>query len=196
MKLYALIDAAQKSHGLRAPGSDYIRYRRYCTRRIARLRKRSGDKGLIALFNAERAWAYAMELKESQQQESRHKFRFKKRLAKAVRHSEEVQYHAGEEAHAYHLGMQGHYFLARSRLAEAGDAFEQALDILNKLDGPLFDERKQLLQPWLRYCRPSPAPPPLPQPFPPVAPAATAVAPPPAAGLLGRMWQRLSGTTN
>lgn len=91
---------------------DYQRYRSYCTRRIRRLRKtlhfvcgnnRRYQKKeltvddltdskflLIPLFQSERAWAYAMQLKQESNSEPRKKFHLVNRLRKSVRFAAEL----------------------------------------------------------------------------------------------------------
>ena len=106
-----IIKESQQQHGLRH--LDYQRYRSYCTRRIRRLRKtlhfvcgntRRYQKRdlvpeiltdskflLIPLFQAERAWSYAMQLKQEASTEQRKKFRLLNRLKKAVRFAKELE---------------------------------------------------------------------------------------------------------
>lgn len=102
---------AQQQHGLRH--LDYNRYKSYCTRRLRRLRKtlnlvyghqRRFQKKeinideindikflLIPLFQAERAWAYALQLKQESNNEQRKKYHVLNRLRKAVKHSNELE---------------------------------------------------------------------------------------------------------
>ena len=111
-----VIKQSQQQHGLRH--QDYQRYRSYCTRRIRRLRKtlnavcgnqrRYQKKELnadditdvkllfIPLFQAERAWAYAMQLKQESNTEQRKKFHVISRLRKAVKHSNELEKLSGK----------------------------------------------------------------------------------------------------
>lgn len=100
---------SQTQHGMRS--GDYLRYRQYCTRKIHRLRvglkmqqgnrkeyrKRNHDVEKIAeskdpryievaLFQVERAWAYAMQLKgEVTEENPRPRFHLRQRLT-AVSH--------------------------------------------------------------------------------------------------------------
>ncbi|KAI8824151.1 uncharacterized protein EV422DRAFT_519111 [Fimicolochytrium jonesii] len=99
-------------HGLRH--QDYQRYRQFCARKIARLRKVggltqstpkkkyvrkpvtaelvTGEKSLqILLFEAERAWAYAMEIKQEVRDEPRKKFHMIKRLKRGVEAAKSLQ---------------------------------------------------------------------------------------------------------
>lgn len=114
VSLYILseITTSQRTHGLKH--SDYERYRRYCTRRLGRIRKTThltnrhtsyGHKFsanpvtteavvadqralLIPLFLAERDWAFAMDVKRTQPAgPHRARRRVLTRLARAVHHA-------------------------------------------------------------------------------------------------------------
>lgn len=111
IKALKIIKQSQQQHGLRH--QDYQRYRSYCTRRIRRLRKtlnvvcgnqrRYQKKELnadeindvkylfIPLFQVERAWAYAMQLKQEANTDPRKKFHVVNRLRKAIKHSNELE---------------------------------------------------------------------------------------------------------
>lgn len=106
-----IIKEAQQQHGLRH--GDYQRYRGYCSRRLRRLRKvlkvQQGDRRhfkrkdvvssmitedkflQIPLIMAERAWSYAMQLRQESNTEPRKKFHLISRLKKAVRHALQLQ---------------------------------------------------------------------------------------------------------
>lgn len=106
-----IIREAQQQHGLRH--GDYQRYRGYCSRRLQRLRKVlkipqgdrrhfkrkditpemvTDDKFLqIPLAQSERAWSYAMQLRQESNTEPRKKFHLISRLRKAVTHALELQ---------------------------------------------------------------------------------------------------------
>lgn len=110
-----MIKEAQQQHGLRH--GDYQRYRGYCTRRIRRLRKAlkfpQGDrrhfrkrdvtiqqingKGSdekfihIPLISSERAWAYAMQLRQEANTEPRKKFHLVSKLKRACFYSLQMQ---------------------------------------------------------------------------------------------------------
>ena len=119
LKLLPLTKLLQSKHGLRH--GDYQRYRGYCSRRLARLRKvlkivqgerkkftkkdvtielleqaaavsneiSNEAKHLqVPLMNAERAWAYAMQLKFEMNTDPRKKYHMVNRLRKAKVHSE------------------------------------------------------------------------------------------------------------
>lgn len=110
-----MIKKSQQQHGLRH--GDYQRYRGYCSRRVKRLRKTlhipQGDrrhykkkdvttahlegKGAderfihIPLILAERAWAYAMQLRQESNTEPRKKFHLVAKLKKAVVYAHQLQ---------------------------------------------------------------------------------------------------------
>lgn len=106
-----IIKEAQQQHGLRH--GDYQRYRGYCSRRLRRLRKVlkvpqgdrrhfkrkdivpamvSEDKFLqVPLVMAERAWSYAMQLRQESNTEPRKKFHLISRLKKAAAYSLQLQ---------------------------------------------------------------------------------------------------------
>lgn len=110
-----MIKDAQQQHGLRH--GDYQRYRGYCTRRIRRLRKAlkypQGDKRHfkrrdvtlsqltgkkaderfihIPLISAERAWAYAMQLKQEANTEPRKRFHLINKLRRACFYALQLQ---------------------------------------------------------------------------------------------------------
>jgi signal recognition particle subunit SRP68 len=103
IKILPLTHQLHQKHGLRH--NDYQRYRQYCARRIARVRKATKmvqgerkkftkkevtldtlkeEKHLqIPLMTVERAWAYAMQLKFEMNTEPRKKYHMINRLRKA-----------------------------------------------------------------------------------------------------------------
>jgi signal recognition particle subunit SRP68 len=102
LPIFSIVSLAQRQHGLRH--NDYQRYRQYCTRRLNRLRKSlhfmngkqrflkkevTADKVVdaryleIVLMDAERAWSYAMQLREATN--PRQKFHLRGRIRKAVK---------------------------------------------------------------------------------------------------------------
>ena len=122
MKLLPLTESLQSKHGLRH--GDYQRYRGYCSRRLARLRKvlkivqgerkkftkkdvtialleqavtvnneiSNEAKHLqVPLMNAERAWAYAMQLKFEMNTDPRKKYHMINRLRKARNYANELE---------------------------------------------------------------------------------------------------------
>jgi signal recognition particle subunit SRP68 len=106
-----VIKESQQQHGLRH--GDHDRYRSYCSRRLHRLRKtlnfkcgntrrfqrrevtvddlNDGKFLLIPLFQAERAWAYSMQLKQEANTDPRKRFHLINRLRKAVKWSNELE---------------------------------------------------------------------------------------------------------
>lgn len=106
-----IIKEAQQQHGLRH--ADYQRYRGYCSRRLKRLRKAlkipqgdrrhfkrkditpamvTDDKFLqVLLIMAERAWSYAMQLRQESNTEPRKKFHLISKLKKAALYSSQLQ---------------------------------------------------------------------------------------------------------
>ena len=115
LEVLKITKESQLQHGLRH--TDYQRYRGYCSRRLKRVRKtlhlpcgnmRRFQKRelfaadaeqqltdsrflLIPLFQAERAWAYAMQLKQEANSEPRKKFHLLARLRKAVKSAQELE---------------------------------------------------------------------------------------------------------
>ncbi|XP_011635909.1 signal recognition particle subunit SRP68 [Pogonomyrmex barbatus] len=111
LEILKIIKEAQQQHGLRH--SDYQRYRGYCSRRLRRLRKVlkvpqgdrrhfkrkditatmvSEDKFLqVPLIMAERAWSFAMQLRQESNTEPRKKFHLISRLKKAAAYSLQLQ---------------------------------------------------------------------------------------------------------
>uniref|UniRef100_A0A8C6TP42 Signal recognition particle subunit SRP68 n=1 Tax=Neogobius melanostomus TaxID=47308 RepID=A0A8C6TP42_9GOBI len=111
LEILQVIKESQQQHGLRH--GDYQRYRGYCSRRLRRLRKTLGFKMgnrhkfvgkkitvemisdsrylLIVLMEAERAWSYAMQLKQEANTEPRKRFHLLARLRKAAKHSERLE---------------------------------------------------------------------------------------------------------
>jgi signal recognition particle subunit SRP68 len=96
MGLLATVRSARSSYGIRH--QDYERYRQYCSRKLARARstKQNKDPRIleIFLFEAERAWAYAMQLRK--EPNPRAQFHLIKRLRKAVKSSRLLQSQAQE----------------------------------------------------------------------------------------------------
>ncbi|KAF6767914.1 hypothetical protein AHF37_05170, partial [Paragonimus kellicotti] len=100
----AIIKAAQQQHGLRH--GDYQRYHQYVTRKLRRMRKslhfQQGTRSkvvpkrltpdmvtdprfiVLKVFEIERSWAYAMQLKSESNTEPRKRFQMISRLRKAV----------------------------------------------------------------------------------------------------------------
>lgn len=186
--LLKLIKEAQQQHGLRH--GDYQRYRTYCSSRLHRLRKvlhfPQGDrKGFkkrevtldnlkdekfvyLPLIQAERAWAYAMQLKQESNTEPRKKFHLVARLRKAVSHTIHLEYICQSplcdartklEAQAYSAWMQGTLFFelqewkqASEKLVLSQTIYEKLASALNEDEQILYKQRVEELNPNLRYC--------------------------------------------
>ncbi|KAA0189420.1 Signal recognition particle 68kDa [Fasciolopsis buskii] len=100
----ALVKSAQQQHGLRH--GDYQRYHQYITRKLRRMRKslhfQQGNRSKVIpkkltpdlvtdprfitlkVFEIERSWAYAMQLKTESNTELRKRFQMISRLRRAV----------------------------------------------------------------------------------------------------------------
>ncbi|RLN72884.1 hypothetical protein BBJ28_00020683 [Nothophytophthora sp. Chile5] len=190
------VKAAQLQNGLRH--RDFQRYRQYCTRRLRRIRKSvkfTHGKGkqfvnkkvdaetssearhlYLPLYNAERAWSYAMQLKEDDNLEksengedanSRIKFHLNGRLRKAADWSQRLvaicaakaDARTGLEAEAYAAFMAGNLAFHREEHAAALDQFATARRIYADLSQVGTSSQKELfsrgadeLQPFIRFC--------------------------------------------
>ncbi|CAH8601954.1 unnamed protein product [Dicrocoelium dendriticum] len=104
LSVLALVKSAQQQHGLRH--GDYQRYRQYVSRKLRRMRKslhfQQGTRSKVTpkkltsdivtdprfitlrVFEIERSWAYAMQLKAESNTELRKRFQMISRLRKAV----------------------------------------------------------------------------------------------------------------
>lgn len=177
----------QRQHGLRR--SDYNSYRQFCARRIRRIRtslsflngrhrfaakpvtvdKVSDVKYLhIALMDAERAWAYAMQDKQSPE-EPRKGHHAIRRLRKAAAHAKKFASLVTEcgrcdartelEATAYKQWVVGSLAFELQDWQAAFTAFSEAKLIYEKLAGacneelkPLYAQRAAEIDANLRYC--------------------------------------------
>ncbi|KAI7837680.1 hypothetical protein COHA_008473 [Chlorella ohadii] len=185
-----IVKDAQGLHGLKH--SDYQRYRQYCSRRLRRIYKavrflhgrgRYQKKKLepeavkdvrhlhIPLVQAERAWAYAMDLKGQleQQMEAQKRQHLIRRLAKAVRHAAElVQLTAARcdartqlEAEAYSLWMAGSLLLekesdwegALARFLRARKLFEELSKVGSFEQQAVCKQFLDQVEPTIRYCQ-------------------------------------------
>ncbi|CAM9643321.1 unnamed protein product, partial [Phaeothamnion confervicola] len=192
LSIHATIKACQSQNGLRH--GDYLRYRQYCTRRLRRVRTRqdvrfSLGKGktfiqrtliaedvktpqhlFIPLLMAERAWAYAMALKQHasgggvRQRVSHH---LERRLAKAAKWATQLENlcaatgdeRTAVEGRAYAAWMRGSHALEREEWAAALEAFSAAHGVCAQLgsvgaaeDQDLFTLRAEEIEPNMRYC--------------------------------------------
>nr|CCA20089.1 signal recognition particle putative [Albugo laibachii Nc14] len=190
------IKSAQMQNGLRH--RDYQRYRQYCARRLRRIRKSTDflhGKGksylkrpiepeivtdvrhlYIALYNTERAWGYAMQLKEDDTLEktkygenasSRIKFHLTGRLRKAAEWSQRLESvcavkadaRTSLEAEAYKCYMTGIYAFYKEWHEEALRQLRTARRIYADLakmgtisQQELFQASAEELDPFIRFC--------------------------------------------
>ncbi|XP_033214925.1 signal recognition particle subunit SRP68 [Belonocnema kinseyi] len=188
LEILKIIKEAQQQHGLRH--SDYQRYRGYCSRRLRRLRKVlkipqgdrrhfkrrdvhtamvSDDKFLqVPLVMAERAWSYAMQLRQESNTEPRKKFHLISRLRKAAIYSLQLQEliesvncdaRTKLEAQAYVAWIHGslHFELqlwnaAMENLKKAQVVYENLAAALPEVEQIMYKARVEELAPSLRYC--------------------------------------------
>ncbi|KAJ6660449.1 hypothetical protein lerEdw1_017873 [Lerista edwardsae] len=183
-----IIKESQQQHGLRH--GDFQRYRGYCSRRLRRLRKTlnfkmgnrhkfSGKKVteellsdnrylLLLLMDAERAWSYAMQLKQEANTEPRKLFHLLARLRKAVKHAEELERLCESnrvdaktklEAQAYTAYLTGMLRFEHQEWKAAMEAFNKCKTIYEKLasafteeQAVLYNQRVEEISPNIRYC--------------------------------------------
>ncbi|XP_011876563.1 PREDICTED: signal recognition particle subunit SRP68 [Vollenhovia emeryi] len=188
LEILKIIKEAQQQHGLRH--GDYQRYRGYCSRRLRRLRKVlkvpqgdrrhfkrrdvtatmvSEDKFLqVPLMMAERAWSYAMQLRQESNTEPRKKFHLISRLKKAAVYSLQLQdlienincdARTKLEAQAYVAWMNGSlefelqlWKQAMENLKKAQMVYGNLASALPELEQVLYKARVEELAPSLRYC--------------------------------------------
>ncbi|CAH0475639.1 unnamed protein product [Peronospora belbahrii] len=190
------VKAAQLQNGLRH--RDFQRYRQYCTRRLRRIRKSvkfMHGKGkqyvnkkvdietatenrllYLPLYNAERAWGFAMQLKEDdnldksengEDANSRIKFHLNGRLRKAADWSQRLaeicaaraDARTSLEAEAYAAYMAGNFAFHREEHVVALEKFGTARRIYADLSQVGTSSQKELfsrsadeLQPFIRFC--------------------------------------------
>ncbi|XP_012171630.1 signal recognition particle subunit SRP68 [Bombus terrestris] len=188
MEILKIIKEAQQQHGLRH--GDYQRYRGYCSRRLRRLRKvlkvPQGDKRhfkrrditammvtddkflQVPLMMAERAWSYAMQLRQESNTEPRKKFHLISRLRKAATYSLQLQEliesvncdaRTKLEAQAYVAWIHGslHFELqlwkkAMENLKKAQVVYGKLASALPESEQVMYNARVEELAPSLRYC--------------------------------------------
>ncbi|XP_012218352.1 signal recognition particle subunit SRP68 [Linepithema humile] len=188
LEILKIIKEAQQQHGLRH--SDYQRYRGYCSRRLRRLRKVlkvpqgdrrhfkrkdvtatmvSDDKFLqVPLIMAERAWSYAMQLRQESNTEPRKKFHLISRLKKAAIYSLQLQdlienvncdARTKLEAQAYVAWMNGSlqfelqlWKQAMENLQKAQVVYGNLASALPEAEQVVYKARVEELAPSLRYC--------------------------------------------
>uniref|UniRef100_A0A672L648 Signal recognition particle subunit SRP68 n=1 Tax=Sinocyclocheilus grahami TaxID=75366 RepID=A0A672L648_SINGR len=188
LEILQIIKDSQQQHGLRH--GDYQRYRGYCSRRLRRLRKTLGFKMgnrhkftgkkvtvellsdnrhlLLVLMEAERAWSYAMQLKQEANTEPRKRFHLLARLRKAAKHGEQLEKlcesHRVDaktklEAQAYTAYLNGMVQFELQEWKSAMEAFNKCKTIYEKLasafteeQAVLYHQRVEEISPNIRYC--------------------------------------------
>uniref|UniRef100_A0A1A8EQM7 Signal recognition particle subunit SRP68 n=1 Tax=Nothobranchius korthausae TaxID=1143690 RepID=A0A1A8EQM7_9TELE len=188
LEILQIIKESQQQHGLRH--GDYQRYRGYCSRRLRRLRKTLGFKMgnrhkfvgkkvtvemlsdsrylLVVLMEAERAWSYAMQLKQEANTEPRKRFHLLARLRKAAKHSEKLEKLCESprvdaktklEAQAYTAYLTGMVEFELQEWKRAMEAFNKCKTIYEKLASAftedlalLYRQRVDEISPNIRYC--------------------------------------------
>uniref|UniRef100_A0A0K8TT17 Signal recognition particle subunit SRP68 n=1 Tax=Tabanus bromius TaxID=304241 RepID=A0A0K8TT17_TABBR len=192
VEILKMIKDLQQQHGLRH--GDYQRYRGYCSRRVRRLRKAlklpQGDKRHfkrkdvtvvnltgknaderfihIPLMLAERAWSYAMQLRQEANTEQRKKFHLVGKLRKACTYALQLQALCAAdvcdartklETEAYVAWMHGTLQFELSLWKAAAESLKKAQVIYENLAQALPEDEQSVyrskvdeLTPSLRYC--------------------------------------------
>ncbi|XP_054721035.1 signal recognition particle subunit SRP68-like [Uloborus diversus] len=188
LEILHIIKDAQQQHGLRH--GDYQRYRSYCSRKLRRIRKslhfilaskhRYQAKKIteevltdvrflyIPLMMAERAWGYAMQLKQEANTETRKKFHLVSRLRKATKiasdletlcESSKCDARTKLEAQAYSAWIKGSLYFELQQWQSAIECFrisqtiyEKLSEALNEDEVVLYKQRVEELIPNIRYC--------------------------------------------
>ncbi|KAL7319269.1 signal recognition particle subunit srp68 [Mucor circinelloides] len=158
-----LINESRMTYGLRH--QDYQRYREYCTNRIRRLRQilkltQSNNKTTnvrkplpqefndarylhLGVYETERAWAFAMELKQesANSMETRHRHHLVKRLKRASQHAEALYTLCQEQTvdirtvldvKAYASLMKGYLYFEQQQWQEAMNQFVESRTVYEK----------------------------------------------------------------
>uniref|UniRef100_A0A672YTU5 Signal recognition particle subunit SRP68 n=1 Tax=Sphaeramia orbicularis TaxID=375764 RepID=A0A672YTU5_9TELE len=150
MFVLQIIKESQQQHGLRH--GDYQRYRYL----------------LLVLMEAERAWSYAMQLKQEANTEPRKRFHLLARLRKAAKHSEKLEKLCESprvdaktklEAQAYTAYLTGMVEFELQEWKRAMEAFNKCKTIYEKLASAfteelavLYRQRVDEISPNIRYC--------------------------------------------
>ncbi|XP_039183938.1 signal recognition particle subunit SRP68 [Crotalus tigris] len=188
LEILQIVKESQQQHGLRH--GDFQRYRGYCSRRLRRLRKtlnfKMGNRHkftgkkiteellsdnrylLLILMDAERAWSYAMQLKQEANTEPRKRFHLLSRLRKAVKYAEELEHLCESsrvdaktklEAQAYTAYLTGMLRFEHQEWKAAMEAFNKCKTIYEKLASAfteeqaiLYNQRVEEISPNIRYC--------------------------------------------
>lgn len=123
---------------------------------------------LLVLMDAERAWSYAMQLKQEANTEPRKRFHLLSRLRKAVKHAEELERLCESnrvdaktklEAQAYTAYLSGMLRFEHQEWKAAIEAFNKCKTIYEKLasafteeQAVLYNQRVEEISPNIRYC--------------------------------------------
>ncbi|XP_011838121.1 signal recognition particle subunit SRP68 isoform X3 [Macaca mulatta] len=150
LEILQIIKESQQQHGLRH--GDFQRYRYL----------------LLVLMDAERAWSYAMQLKQEANTEPRKRFHLLSRLRKAVKHAEELERLCESnrvdaktklEAQAYTAYLSGMLRFEHQEWKAAIEAFNKCKTIYEKLasafteeQAVLYNQRVEEISPNIRYC--------------------------------------------
>uniref|UniRef100_A0A672HU44 Signal recognition particle subunit SRP68 n=1 Tax=Salarias fasciatus TaxID=181472 RepID=A0A672HU44_SALFA len=150
LEILQIIKESQQQHGLRH--GDYQRYRYL----------------LLVLMEAERAWSYAMQLKQEANTEPRKRFHLMARLRKAAKHSEKLEKLCESprvdaktklEAQAYTAYLTGMVDFELQEWKLAMEAFNKCKTIYEKLASAfteelavLYRQRVDEISPNIRYC--------------------------------------------
>uniref|UniRef100_A0A7N8WZQ5 Signal recognition particle subunit SRP68 n=1 Tax=Mastacembelus armatus TaxID=205130 RepID=A0A7N8WZQ5_9TELE len=150
LEILQIIKESQQQHGLRH--GDYQRYRYL----------------LLVLMEAERAWSYAMQLKQEANTEPRKRFHLLARLRKAAKHSEKLEKLCESprvdaktklEAQAYTAYLSGMVEFELQEWKRAMEAFNKCKTIYEKLASAfteelavLYRQRVDEISPNIRYC--------------------------------------------
>ena len=122
----------------------------------------------LPVIQAERAWSYAMQLKQESNTDFRKRFHLISRLRKAVSHALHLEYICQSplcdartklEAQAYSAWMQGMLHLelkewkpASEKLLLSQTIYEKLSSALNEDEQIIYKQRVEELNPNLRYC--------------------------------------------
>lgn len=188
--VFPIINETHSMYGLRH--RDYKRYRKYCSRKVATLRSslnlKQGSKKagynprkinpdldeashrilLIPLFNAERCWSHAMEIKQSLVDDPRKRHHMIKRFNKAASYSKELLFlaetwninlHTLREIKAYNYLLNGHACFEKqdhknaiSNYIEARNILELLSDISGRKRFAPYNITINSLNPNISYC--------------------------------------------
>uniref|UniRef100_A0A8C1ZKT0 Signal recognition particle subunit SRP68 n=2 Tax=Cyprinus carpio TaxID=7962 RepID=A0A8C1ZKT0_CYPCA len=150
LEILQIIKDSQQQHGLRH--GDYQRYRHL----------------LLVLMEAERAWSYAMQLKQEANTEPRKRFHLLARLRKAAKHGEQLEKLCESprvdaktklEAQAYTAYLNGMVQFELQEWKSAMESFNKCKTIYEKLasafteeQAVLYHQRVEEISPNIRYC--------------------------------------------